>query len=232
MLLLLYVSKLYLDGFLNGSYHVLAEAQHFMIIIMILLLLISSNTGYSVPSPNFADTALQLLTTTMPYWAVNSIFNIYCTINTLAIKDDMSLLINTLLMVVIVLLPLYLLCRKNFLLTQLVNNNITTNVNTKNSGGGKLQIFGVWLFIQIRWTVQQFIAIFSMTNVEAMLCPDSMIIITNQLPAIPSYRTHLSLLILSIGFIASKIYYRIATDIYKYYDSKKSIVKSNINKTT
>ena len=228
ILMILYLSKLNIEGWLNGSYHLLAEVQHFSTIIMILLLLISSNIGYMVGNPNAVDIILHLLTTTMPYWAVNSTITMY---STLIAKDNVSLFINVSLIIMTLLLPLYLLCRKNFLVIQLINNNISINVNTNANGGGKLLIFGVWLFVQIRWSVQQFMAILSKVNIEAMLCADNMKIITNHLPDIPSYRTHLSILILSLGFVAMKLYNQIATDLHKFYDKKKIIIKSNTKKT-
>jgi hypothetical protein len=195
---------------------------------MILLLLISSNNGTLSSNPNIADTALHLLATTMPYWTVNTIVNMYCTST---IKNNISLAINFLLILIVISLPLYLLCRKNFLVIQLINNNISTNNNSRPSGGGKLLIFGAWLHVQLRWTVQQFLAIYWMMNVEAMLCADKMKSLTDHLPETPSYRTHLSILILSIGFFVSKIYNYIATNIFKHFDQKKIIMKSNIKQT-
>lgn len=195
---------------------------------MIVLLLISSNNGTLSSNPNISDVALHLLSTTMPYWTINIIANMYCSDTS---KDNISLSINFLLTFMLIVLPIYLLCRKQFLVIQLINNNITTNVNSRSSGGGKLLIFGAWLHIQLRWTVQQFLAIYWMTNVESMLCPAKMTMLTDHLPGIPSYRTHLSILILSTGFFASRIYIYIATDIFKHYDKNKIIMKSNIKQT-
>ena len=64
-----------------------------------------------------------------------------------------------------------------------------------------------------------------------MLCPDNMKSITKYLPNTPSYRTHLSILILSLGFLATKIYNQIATELYKFYDKKKILIKSHIKRT-
>ena len=217
MLLLLYLSKRQVDGleWSQESYYNLVETQHFCTILMIILLLISSNSGRLDPRPNAADIILQLLSTIMPYWAVNSVLNTYSALRVGA--DQISLLISIFYMVILMILPLYLLCRKHFIVMQIINND-----------GGRLLIFGAWLHAQLRWTVQQFLAIYWMTNIEAMLCPDKMMAITSQLPRIPSYRTHLYILILGLGFVSSKIYNHIATHMSKVFESKKEVRKLNI----
>lgn len=215
LLLLVYSSKLQIEGWLDGSYYNLVETQHFCTILMIVLLLISSNSGRLEARPNAADITLQLVSTISPYWSVNSILNIY---SSLPMKggDEISQFVNVLHMVIMMILPLYLLCRKHFLVIQIIRSN------------GHLLIFGAWLHAQLRWTVQQFLAIYWMTNIEAMLCPDKMMAIINHLPRIPSYRTHLYILILGLGFLSSKVYNHIANDMSKVFESTKVVTKSSI----
>jgi hypothetical protein len=120
--------------------------------------------------------------------------------------------------ILIQIVPLYMLLRKNSLSLELINF--------------KTILIGLWILDFIHWTFYEIIDINLKVNVEFMLCPTGpMDVIFNSVPQqivhIPTYRTLMVIVVVLVGIIISYIYYYLALLITKFISlfSKSSYKK-------
>jgi hypothetical protein len=109
--------------------------------------------------------------------------------------------------ILIQIVPLYMLLRKNSLSLELINF--------------KTILIGLWILDFVHWTFYEIVDIALKVNVEFMLCPTGpMDSIFNSVPQqivhIPTYRTLMVIVVVLVGIIISYIYYYIAILVTRF----------------
>ena len=114
--------------------------------------------------------------------------------------------------VVILLMPLYLLCRKDFLALRLATT--------------KSVFVGLWICAFLHWSLYEIVDLALLVNVEFMLCPTgAMLSIFPLLPSwltglFSSYRVMLTLFVSIVAFPIAYFYIYTAFVLFKVYNSK------------